>query len=392
MTPLRIGMDAREALREKPRGIGLYGRHLLKAFRSLAPDAEFLLYHEEPLPPGRPGFDEFMPEKARTVQTSLPGYRLHSWERLAMPWRLGRDRPSLYHGIYNTVPPRWPMWPSPPLVVSIHDLIVTWYDEDLQDPYVRYCRQATPRIVRQADAILTVSEWSKSDIVERHGVDPDKIRVTYNGIHQDFLDGAPPGAGDDFRQRFTDGRPYLYAIGSPLGRKNTGRLVEAFGRFVERRGSDSPHLLIISGLLLEQQPAFLELVDRHGVTDRVRLLDYLPREDLLAAYAGADLFVYPSLAEGWGIPVVEAQALGVPVLTSNTTAILEAGGEFARFFDPRDLDSMVDGIEQALDSQDWYEQRRDAAIARAREFTWERNATQVLEVYGDVAATAEHAR
>ena len=372
---MRIGLDAREGFRPQPRGIGLYVRHLAREFATLAPDDEFLLYHQ--LPPD--GSFALAPNQ-RPVRTDLPGGRFHGWERLQMPWRIRRDKVDVYHGTYNTLPPRWRLWPGPPMVVSLHDVIVTWWPDDLDDPYVRYARAVTPRVVRDARLILTVSEWSKRDICERFGCDPAKVRLTLNGLHPVVLAGAPPGAGDDARRRFADDRPYLFAIGAPLERKNTGRLLEAWGRARAQR-PDLPHLLLVSGLG-KAVDRFKERAAAAGVLEHVRFLPYLTQHELVAVYAGAELSIYPSLVEGWGIPVCESLALGTPVLTSDTSAMPEAGGDHARYFDPNDVDSMANAIVDALgDYVPAFPAMRAAAIARARALTWTRTAEGVLAAY-----------
>lgn len=376
---MRIGLDAREAWRPEPRGIGLYVRHLMREFGGLCPDDEFLLYHQRTLPAG--SID--VPANMRAVHTDMPGGRLHAWERLQMPWRIRLDKVDLYHGTYNTLPPRWRLWPGPPLVVSMHDVIVTWWPDDLADPFVRYARAVTPRVVRDAAAILTVSEWSKRDLCERFGCDPQKVHLSLNGVHPDFLRDPPAGAGDAARARFADGRPYLFSIGAPLERKNTGRLLQAFGLLLQRR-PDLPHQLLVSGLGSHIE-RFRERAAAAGCGAHVRFLPYLDRSDLIALYAGAELSVYPSLVEGWGIPVVESLAIGTPVVTSNTTAMPEAGGEHARYFDPESVESIATAIGDAIDQRPAFAGIRAAAIARARGFTWARTAAGVLDVYRQVA-------
>lgn len=377
---MRIGIDAREAFRAEPRGIGLYVRHLMREFASLARDDEFLLYHQLEAPAGLE-----VPPNMRAVPSDLPGGRWHTWERLQMPWRMRRDRVAVYHGTYNTLPPRWRLWPGPPLVVSLHDVIVTWWPDDLGDPFVQYARAVTPRVVRDATLILTVSEWSRKEIVARFGADPAKVRLSLNGLHPDVLAGAPPGAGDAARARFAEGRPYVFAIGAPLERKNTGRLLQAWARVRQQR-PDWPHLLLVSGLG-KSVDRFRERAAQAGALEHVRFLPYLSQADLVATYAGASLSVYPSLVEGWGIPVCESLALGTPVVTSNTSAMPEAGGDDARYFDPNDVESMASAITGALET--WvpaWPQRRDAAVARMRTFTWTRTAQGVLAAYRDAAA------
>lgn len=376
---MRIGIDAREAWRPEPRGIGLYVRHLMREFATAAPDDEFLLYHQLQLPPGA----ITIPGNMRARHTDMPGGRFHAWERLQMPWRLRRDHVDVYHGTYNTLPPRWRCWPGPPMVVSLHDLIVTWWPDDLHDPFVRYARAVTPRVVRDAALILTVSEWSRRDIVERTGCDPAKVRLSLNGLHPEVLAGAPPGAGDAARARFAAGRPYLFAIGATLERKNTGRLLQAFGLARERR-PDLPHLLLVSGLG-KSIDRFRERAAAASVLEHVRFLPYLSQAELIGVYAGAALTIYPSLVEGWGLPVGESLALGTPVLTSNTSAMPEAGGEFAHYFDPQQVESMAQGILDALEHYvPAFAARRDAAITRARTFTWSRTAEGVLAAYREV--------
>jgi glycosyltransferase involved in cell wall biosynthesis len=271
------------------------------------------------------------------------------------------------------------------MVVSLHDTIVTWWPDDLNDPFVRYARAVTPRVVRDATLIITVSEWSRRDICERFGCDPDKVRLSHNGLHPDILRGAPDGAGDAARARFAAGRPYVFAIGASLERKNTGRLIEAWALARQRR-PDWPHLLLVSGLG-KSVDRFRERAARAGALEHVRFLPYLGQQDLIGVYAGAELVVYPSLIEGWGLPVGEALALGTPVLTSNTSAMPEAGGEFARYFDPSDLESMASGIVTAIeDYVPSFATLRDAAVARARTFTWQRTANGVLAAYREAAA------
>lgn len=370
-----IGLDAREAFRFQPRGIGLYGRHLVREFGALCPDVPFRLYHERERPPDLPE----LPPNMTPVRATIRGHRFHLWERALMPWRMLRDRLGVYHGTYNTLPPRVPGRRRPALVVSIHDVIVTWYPENLDDDYVRYCRKVTARVVRQADRILTVSEWSRRDLVERFAADPRKIVVFHNGIHPDFLAGAPRGAGDDARTRFAGGRPYLFAIGAPLARKNTAAMLRALGRLHARRPLE--HLVLVSGLSEAQRLPFARTAHEAGLGDRVRFLPYLDRADLVALYAGADLSIYPSRVEGWGIPVIESLSQGTPVVTSRTSGMAEAGGEHAFFFDPEDEESMADGIARALDGRTAFAAVRDAAVARARTFTWRRAAEVSLAAY-----------
>lgn len=375
---MRIGLDSREAFRPEPRGIGLYTRHLISEFAKLCPENDFLLYHQVPRPE-----DLTVPPNMRAVLTDMPGGRFHFWERLQMPWRMRKDRVDVYHGTYNTLPPRWRPFRCPPMVVTLHDVLVTYWPDDGADPFVRYARKVTQRVVREAALILTVSEWSRKDICERFDCDESKVRLALNGLHSDFLAGAPAGAAAAARTKWADGLPYIFSPGAPLERKNTGRLIEAFALLRERR-KDLPQLLVVSGLG-KAVDRFKERAAKAGCLDHVRFVPYVPRAELIGLYAGADLAVYPSLVEGWGIPVTEALVLGTPVATSNASAMPEAGGEHAFYFDPYSKDSIATVLAEALDRLPDWPKVRDAAIARARRLTWRNTAEAVLAAYREVA-------
>jgi len=381
---MRIGIDAREGFCPQPRGIGLYVRHLVREFATLAEQHEFRLYHQLTLPADAENAF-VLAANQKSVHTDMRGGRFHTWERLQMPWRIRRDQLDVYHGTYNTLPPRYPIWPGPPMVVTLHDVIVTWYQENLEDPYIRYARKVTQRVVRDAAVILTVSEWSKRDSCERFDCDPGKVRVSLNGLHPEVLKGAPDGAGDRARRQYAEGRPYMFAIGASLERMNTGRMIEALGLARQRR-PDLPHLLLISGVS-GHVDRYQERAQQAGVLDHVRFLPYLDQQELIAVYAGADLCIYPSKVEGWGIPVTESLALGTPIITSNTSAMPEAGGDYARYFDPHDLDSMATTIVEAIETYvPQWPAMRDAAIERARQLTWGKAAQGVLAAYTEAAA------
>ena len=379
MQRLHIGMDFREGFRENPRGIGLYCRHLMREYAAIEPEMDIELYHERNRPPDMPEIPAFM----RPNLLQIKGARFQTWERLGLPLRLASDGVRLYHGTFNTLPPKLPLIRAPKTVVTMHDIIVTWLDQDLDDPWVRYARKVTPRVLRQATAVLTVSEFSKRDIVRRFGTEPDKIQVVHNGIHPIFHEDAPDDAVAAVREKYANGRPYLFAIGSALQRKNGDALFPLIKQLRER-GSLEDALLVMSGLSGQALADRTEAARRSGVEEHVRLLGYLSWEELRALYSGAELSIYPSLAEGWGIPVVESLACGTPVATSNNTGMAEAGAEHACYFDPKDIASIVTSVEQALKERASFARGKTEAQARARTFSWRRCAEDTLAVFREL--------
>ena len=378
MKRLHVGLDAREGFRPNPRGIGLYCRHLMREFGAMGPELEVVAYHERPTPPDLPALAaNIVPRRCE-----MRGSRFHLWERVRMPLQMRMDRVDVYHGTYNTLPPRWSRLCAPAMVVSLHDVVVTWWEGDGLDSYSAHVRKVTPRVCREADRILTVSEFSKRDICERFGVPEQKVTIFHNGIPPAFLDNLPTGAAEAARKQYAGGRPYLYCIGSPIRRKNTRGFLDALAILQQR--SALHHRVVISGLPGADVESIRAHAEAAGLADVIRFLGYLPHAELAAVCAGADLMVYPSFAEGWGIPVLEAFAVGTPVAASNTTSIPEAGGDFARYFAPDQPEEMAAVIQRCLEDRAGWESKKAAARARARTFTWRAAAEKTLQVYREV--------
>jgi glycosyltransferase involved in cell wall biosynthesis len=377
----KIGFDIREAVRAQPRGIGVYQGHVVEALGRQDADFDFVFYHERP----REGDWPEIPAQARRSRLEMKGGRFHTWERIALPLRLLGDGIALYHGTFNTLPPRpWPLR-GPKLVATIHDLIVTWLDENLDDPYVRYVRKVMPRVVRQSDAIVTISEFSKQDILQRYDAKPEHVHVVHNGLHPRFYEDPPRARIEELRGEYAQGRPYLMAIGALLDRKNCDALFPMLAALTAD-GTLGDAVLVMTGLAGEALERRRRAAEAAGVLDRVRFYGYLDWDELHALFAGAELFVYPSLYEGWGIPIVEALACGTPVATSNRTSMPEAGGDWARYFDPEDAESIRETVRQAWQERAAFRERRGEAQTWARAFSYDEHARRLLEIYGELLA------
>jgi len=376
---IRVGLDAREGFRENPRGIGLYCRHLMREFGEMAGQLDVLAYHERPIPPDLPD----LAPNIHPRRTEMKGSRFHLWERLRMPLQMRWDKVDVYHGTYNTLPPRWLRRGSPAMVVSLHDVVVTWWQEEGRDSYTDHVRTVTARVCREADKILTVSEFSRRDICERFAVPEDRVEIFYNGIPPVFLCDLPQGAGARARQRYAQGAPYLFCIGSPIRRKNTRGFFDALA--ILAASDRLEHMVVVTGLVGADREALREYAAERGIADRIDFHGYLSHAELAGIYAGAELTVYPSFAEGWGIPILESFAVGTPVAASRATSIPEAGGEHAAYFDPENAEEMAEVIASCIERRSDFAGVREAARARARGFTWRAAAEKTLSVYRELS-------
>lgn len=323
-------------------------------------------------------------------------YKLSRWQQRQQWWRPaglpirlyhGRWWPpvknvDIIHGLDGVIPP----WSGVQRVVTLYDLLVLRSHDTQIAPlgFQRKKRQFYQTVAAGADTIITISTTTKQDIVQLLGVPATQIYVTHLGIDQRFGDAAP-AARHKVLQSYALTPGYVLFVGAISGRKNTARLVQAYAQ--SRASKERP--LVLVGPMAYRGEDTVEAMQRCGLGQRVRLLGYVPDEDLPALYAGAGCFVFPTLYEGFGMPILEAMASGTPVLTSTTGAAPEISGGLAVSVDPYDIEAIADGIDRALATP-------TTVIAQARQharaFTWERCASQTLAIYRQIPCTTHRHR
>jgi alpha-1,3-rhamnosyl/mannosyltransferase len=289
-----------------------------------------------------------------------------------LPARLRRDSVDLLHSMGTTTPPLCPV----PSVVSVLDLIYHHYPETFPRAARRGLEMLVPLGARRADRVVAISHAGKRDLMETLGLSADKIDVVHLGFGIDAL--AEPVAADELRGRFGLRGRVVLTVSPALRHKNLGRLIAAFARLA----GDDPELALVvvghPGLerdALEQQAAAL------GIGDRVVFTGWVSEAELEGLYGLAAVFAYPSLMEGFGIPVLEAMRRGVPVASSNATSLPEVAGDAAEMFDPLDTEAMAGAIERLLGDDRRRAELIELGAARAREFTWDKSARGLLDVY-----------
>jgi glycosyltransferase involved in cell wall biosynthesis len=252
-------------------------------------------------------------------------------------------------------------------------------------------RPIIPFAARRAAAIITVSRSAKADIVRLLGVPPEKVHVIYEAPGPAFrpLTGSQEGAGQNqselaaTRSTYNLPQQYILHVGTLEPRKNLVRLMEAFARL--RRGGTIPHHLVLVGQPGWKWGQILAAVDRLALSKVVHFLGYVPDQRLPAIFNLAEALVYPSLYEGFGLPVIEAMACGLPVITTARGALPEVAGEAAVMVDPLDADDIAQGIQRVIDDRSFHRALRARGLERARRFSWSKTAEQTRQVYWQVA-------
>lgn len=304
--------------------------------------------------------------KESKVPCRLRPLRL-AYELLWLPFRTFRDRIDLLHSLGATTP----LWSRGVRVVSIHDLIFHHFPDTFSPAARRVLDWLVPAGARRSRRVIALSNFSKTDLVQTYELDESKIDVAYPGCGAE----RSPGAAAielpwDLRNKQT-----VLCVASGHRHKNLETLFRAFS------GVHPDAELVVVGRNGLQSGELTELVAELGLNDRVVFTGWIERELLEATYAAERLFVYPTLREGFGLPVLEAMQRGVPVACSSTSSLPEAAGDAAMLFDPKDVDSIADAINRLIEDEALCTELIQRGRARAEEFTWRESAEKTWSVY-----------
>lgn len=295
------------------------------------------------------------------------------WIQTSLPFRLLADQAAI---LFSPLPEGM-LFPLVPQVVVVHDILPLHFLEEYPRQQ-HYFRAFVPMILRRSQVIIAVSERTKQDIGDTYGIGADRIRVVPNGVDRSrYRTGIDPAGS----KRKYGLEAYLLYVGNLLPHKNLPRLLEAFALVAER----FPHRLVIAGKKDPRYaPALEGKVKALGLEEKVSFLDYVPSEELPALYAGADLFILPSLYEGFGLPVLEAMACGTPVIASRAGSIPEVAADAALLIDPYDVQELAGAIEAVLGDPGTREMMRRRGLEQAERFNWRRTALMLLGILQEV--------
>lgn len=301
------------------------------------------------------------------------------WMQTTLRRQLGELRPDVCH-FTNSVAPLWLPYP---MVVTIYDMTLWVCPEYHPARRLATMRPIIPLAARQADAIITASHSARDDIVRILGVPSGKVHVVYGAPSAPFRPIGDRAYLEDVRRVYHLPEPFILHVGTLEPRKNLVRLLEAFAQ-LHLRGS-VPHHMVFVGKPGWSYQNIGAAVSRLGIANAVHFLDFVPVDVLAAIYNLADALVFPSLYEGFGLPVVEAMACGTPVITSPNGSLREVAGGAAEYVNPIDTQSIADGIQHILASPARRAELRARGLARSGCFSWERAARLTRRVYRQVA-------
>ncbi|HMF07917.1 MAG TPA: glycosyltransferase family 1 protein [Thermoanaerobaculia bacterium] len=366
---MRVAIDARALLSQKT-GIGTYTRGIAQGLARI-PGIEVGLFTPRPLEDA----DRSGPWKS--VSDHHPFGMI--WAQTTLDRRCEAWRADVLLAALTIAPARAGL----PVVSVVHDLTPVDHPEWHSGRTLVGFLPLWERTADRAALLVCVSRATAVDLLARYPETGPRIRIVPNGVDADFTP-APAGAdGDAVRRRYTRGNRYILYLGTLEPRKNVESLVAACERVWSRRRS-RPDLLLAGGLGWKTASLHRRIA-RSPYRDKIHLAGYAPHDLAGDLYRGAEVFVYPSLCEGFGLPVLEAMACGVPVVASTAAALVEVGGDAALYADPRDPEAIAVRIERLLDDAELRDRLRRAGPERAAVFSWDAAAAQTARLLAEAA-------
>jgi glycosyltransferase involved in cell wall biosynthesis len=377
---VRIGIDCTAAVHQRA-GIGRYTRGVIGALAELGSKHSFVLMVAgsggEPRESGGGLADLGIPENFSINELPLRnGFWTVVWHRLRVPFPadLLTGTVDVFHS---------PDYLLPPLrqgkkVVTVHDLSFLRYPEAAEPSLRAYLSASVRRSVREADLVLGDSESTRQDVIELLGVDRDRVEVVYPGVGQAFRAIEDQHHLAVVRELYALERPFILNVGTLEPRKNLATLLDAYAA-LRRRGLE--HRLVIAGGRGWLYDGVLRRVEELSLKEDVLFLGYVAEEHLPALYCLADLLVFPSLYEGFGLPPLEAMACGTPVITSDSSSLPEVVGEAGLMVPAQDPEALAEAIAMLLADPGLREDLVRKGLSRASQFTWQAAGEKLLAIY-----------
>lgn len=376
---MHIGVDARILTKEKKVGLGNYCLNLLKYLARIDFDNKYTLCVDKPIE------ESFIENERFNVKVLNLGWlgRWHPWlwQLTSWPMELLFHPPDILFSPIGAF-----CWYRPcKFVVMIHDVSFQ-ISKDFFTTKIRAIWKISPNSAshsaRHADMIIVPSQSTKTDVVRFYGVNPEKITVIYEGYDEEvYKPQDNPAPIEEVKREYNIPGKYILYVGTLEPRKNIPRLVEAF-HSLKKEGVE--HKLVVAGKLGWLYKDIFTTVTRLNLENEVIFTGYIPQKELPILMGGAEVFAYPSLYEGFGLPPLEAMACGTPVIVSSTSSLPEVVGDAGILVDPYNTGEIAQAMYQVISDEGLRQQIRQRGLNRAKMFSWEKTAQQTLKVFESV--------
>ena len=369
-----IGIDGNEANVDRKVGISEYSFELIKQFKDSASSHSFQIYLKN------------LPNTDMPVKTGSFTYKVFGpkklWTQIALPFKLftEKDKPDIFFSPGHYAPRFSPI----PSVISIMDLAFFHFPEYFTKKDLQQLHSWTRYSVKKARAIITISQASKNDIINLYDVPKERVHVVYPGIKDKPSLSPHVYPMKELQTQYSISGNFVLFVGTLQPRKNIVRLIEAFSILKKKKKVAEDLELVIIGKKGWNYEEILQAPEKYQVSDSVKFLDFVSDDHLALFYKNALCFAWPSLYEGFGLPVLEAMSYNCPVITSNVSSLPEAGGDAAIYVDPKSTEDIAEKIEKVVSSKKLREEMIEKGKKHIKNFSWEKSAKETLAILEDI--------
>ena len=377
---MHIGIEGQRIFRKKKHGMDMVALELVRNLQAIDHHNEYTVFVKE-------DEDHCLRSEGNFKITELKNAPYPVWEQYVLPAAAKAAGCDILHCTSNTAP----LFTSIPMVVTLHDII---YMEKLSlltkgfTSYQKfgnlYRRMVVPGIVRKCRRLITVSEFEKKRIVDFFGIAPAKVNAIYNGVSSHFMPVTDPETLLSVKQKYNLPDRFFFFFGNTDPKKNTIGVLKALSLFL--RNSEEKIPLVMLDFDQAELAKLIQEVGDPSIADYIKLTGYVPNTALPGIYSLSTIFLYPSLRESFGIPMLEAMACGTPVITSNTSSMPEIAGNAALFTDPYKPEQLAENISKLLANPELRLNLVDSGMKKAKKFTWGNMARGVLKIYEETAS------
>ena len=370
---MRIGIEAQRIFRTNKHGMDYVVLEEIKELQKSDVRNEYFVFVA-------PGEDRCLKDSKNVHIIEIGSNFYPLWEQFSLPRAVNQLNLDLLHCTSNTAPIRCKV----PLILTLHDIIFLEPRDKsnksfYQDMGWRYRRFVVPRILKKCKRIITVSDFEYNNIITKLQIPEEKMVMIYNGYNKWF---RPVEDTELIYQQYIEEPGYFFFLGNTDPKKNTERTLIAYSKYLEM--SDVKRKLLMADLDKEYLEDIIERNHIDNIRDHIVMPGYIKNADLPYIYNNAFAFLYTSLRESFGIPLLEAMACGTPVITSNTSSMPEIGGSEVIMVNPLNVNEITEKMLLLEKDKALYQKQKDIGIIRAQQFSWEYTAEQLLMVYEDV--------
>lgn len=372
---MRIGIEAQRLFRPKKHGMDMVALEIIRHIQQIDKDNEYYIYI-------RPDKDVCLQESSNVTIRLIKGHSYPTWEQIELPKAVKKDKCNLLHCTSNTAPIFCPV----PLVLTLHDIIFfeksylkTLFDKGTS--YQKfgniYRKLVVPFNLKKVKTLITVSKFEQNHISDFLGIEKEKINVVYNGVGDHFQYITDENIKNTFKEQYNLPNEFIFFMGNTDPKKNTPGVLKAYSLL--RKQINIP--LVMIDYPKEELMQICKEIGDSELYKHIHLTGYIANKKLPILFSLSSIFLYPSLRESFGIPIIEAQACGIAVITSNTSSMPEIGGNGAVLVNPNNPNEITNAIQQLINDKNLKEKLIDNGLVNAPKFSWTESAKDTIKLY-----------